>query len=105
MAMVPHEPCDPTRGAPLLLSQNQEETTMNSMREIWARVRFRWHSFLAALSIALPVLLDQLQVVDLRPLLGRYLSGDIVALLVGLMPSYIALLKPMIHIEDRQDKC
>lgn len=76
---------------------------MNRLREMRARVRIRWHSFLAALSIALPVLLDQLQVIDLKPLLSRYMSGEVVGLLVGLMPFYIALLKPMIHFEDHKD--
>ena len=49
------------------------------------------------------MLLDQLQVIDLKPLLGRYMSAEVVALVVGLMPFYIALLKPMIHFEDRKD--
>jgi hypothetical protein len=76
---------------------------MTSMRELRARVRFRWHAFLAALSVALPVLLDQLQVVDLKPILGRYMSAEVVAIVVGLMPFYIALLKPMVHFEDHKD--
>jgi hypothetical protein len=76
---------------------------MTSMRDFRARVRFRWHAFLAALSVALPVFLDQLQVIDLKPILGRYMSAEVVALVVGLMPFYIALLKPMIHFEDRND--
>lgn len=73
-----------------------------SMSNIRARVRFRWHSFLAALSFSLPVLLDQLQVVDLKPLLSRYMSTEVVVVLVGLMPFYIALLKPMVHFDGHE---
>ena len=74
---------------------------MKMLREHLARVRFRWHAFLAAFSVALPVLLDQLQVVDLKPLLGRYVSPELAAVLVALIPFYIAMLKPMIHFEDQ----
>jgi hypothetical protein len=68
------------------------------MANILSRVRVSWHALVAALVMALPILLQQLQVVDLKPLLAHYLGDDWATLLVALMPFYIALLKPMISV-------
>jgi hypothetical protein len=75
---------------------------MNALYALLLRLRFRWHAFLAALALALPVLLDQLQVIDLKPILLHFMAPEWVALFVGLMPFYIALLKPMLHLEDHK---
>ncbi len=77
---------------------------MDKVREFRARVRIRWHAFIAALTCATPVLLQQLQVIDLKPLLTQYMSAELAAVVIGLLPFYIALLQPMIHFEDRKDK-
>jgi hypothetical protein len=76
---------------------------MQRIRDTLSRVKIRWHSLIAATSVATPVLLTQLQVIDLKPFLSRYMSIEVASIVVGLMPFYIALLKPMIHIEDRQE--
>ncbi|WP_315729826.1 hypothetical protein [Bradyrhizobium sp. SZCCHNRI2010] len=76
---------------------------MDKLRDLRARVRFRWHAFIAAFTCATPVLLQQLQVIDLKPVLSHYMSAELAAVVVGLLPFYIALLQPMIHIEDRKD--
>jgi hypothetical protein len=65
-----------------------------------ARVRLRWHALMVALVGALPVLLDQLQVIDLKPILHKFgLSDEVAALLIGLMPFYLAFIKPMLTVE------
>ena len=76
---------------------------MKAMADILARVKIRWHALIATFSFALPVLLQQLQVIDLKPLLTRYMSAEVAAIVVALIPFYIAMLKPMIQIEDRKD--
>jgi hypothetical protein len=73
------------------------------MTNLLSRVRISWHAFLAALLTALPILLQQLQVVDLKPLLSHYLGDDWAAVLVALMPFYIALLKPMVSVEPHEE--
>ncbi|MDB5603480.1 MAG: hypothetical protein JWP25_380 [Bradyrhizobium sp.] len=75
---------------------------MNAIRDLRERVRIRWHALIAAFSVALPVLLEQLQVIDLKPLLLHYMSPEVAAIMIALVPFYIALLKPMIHFEDRK---
>ena len=76
---------------------------MKAMTAILARVKIRWHALIATFSFAFPVLLQQLQVIDLKPLLTRYMSAEVAAIVVALIPFYIAMLKPMIQIEDRKD--
>jgi hypothetical protein len=69
------------------------------MTKLLSRISISWHAFIAAVLTALPILLQQLQVIDLKPLLSHYLGDDWAAVLVALMPFYIALLKPMISVE------
>ncbi|WP_316194448.1 hypothetical protein [Bradyrhizobium sp. SZCCHNRI3052] len=77
---------------------------MDKLRELRARVRFRLHAFFAAFICATPVLLQQLQVIDLKPLLQHYMSAELAAVVIGLLPFYIAMLQPMIHLDDRKDR-
>lgn len=72
------------------------------MNDFLSRVRVHWHAVVASFVAAAPVLLQQLQVIDLRPLLSQYLGDDWAALLIALLPFYIAFLKPMLHIEDKE---
>jgi hypothetical protein len=68
-----------------------------------ARVSVRWHALVVALLGALPVLLDQLQLIDLKPILHKFgLSDEVAALLIGLMPFYLAFIKPLISVEPKQ---
>jgi hypothetical protein len=69
------------------------------IKALLARVRVSWHALVAALVTALPVLLDQLQVIDLKPLLLKYMSPEMVAVVIGLMPFYLAFIKPLITVE------
>lgn len=64
------------------------------------RIRVRWHALVVALCGAMPVLLDQLGVIDLKPILHHFMNDEIAALVVGLMPFYIAFLKPMFRLEE-----
>jgi hypothetical protein len=73
-------------------------------RDVARRVRVRWHAVIAAFSVAAPVLLQQLQVIDFKSVLQHYMSPEIAGVLVGLLPFYIAMLKPMIHFEDHHDQ-
>jgi hypothetical protein len=78
---------------------------MKSLAEFRQRARFRWHSFIAALIGSLPILLQQLQVIDLKPILQHFgISPEVAALFVALMPFYISMLQPMIRMEDHKDK-
>jgi hypothetical protein len=70
-----------------------------------SRLRLRWEAVLAALVTALPVLLDQLGVIDLKPLLMHLgMSPEWAAVLVGLMPFVLAFLRPLVHVKDAQDQ-
>lgn len=69
------------------------------MTDLIARVRIHWHALIVALLTALPLLLDQLQVIDLKPLLSHYIGEDWAALLVGLMPFYIAFLRQLVTVD------
>lgn len=69
------------------------------MKDFLARIRVSWHALLAAFTMALPILLQQLQVIDLKPLLSHYLGDDWATIIVALMPFYIAMLRPMISMD------
>lgn len=72
------------------------------LKTLLGRVRISIHALLGALVGALPILLDQLGIIDLHPLLGRIgVPEDLQGIVVGLLPFVLAFLKPLIHIEDR----
>lgn len=63
------------------------------------RVRIRLSALAAALLTALPVLLDQLGVIHLRPILAHFVADEWADLIVGLMPFVLAFLRPLVHLE------
>lgn len=69
------------------------------MTTFLARLRVRLGALAAALITALPVLLDQLGVIDLKPILAHVLPEEWAGLLVGLLPFVLAFLKPLVHLE------
>ena len=69
------------------------------MKAFLSRLRVCWHTLAAAMCTALPVLLDQLGVIDLKPVLRHFTSEEYAALIVGLMPFVLAFLKPLVHME------
>jgi hypothetical protein len=72
------------------------------IKAVQARIRVQWHAVYAACLTALPVLLDQLGVIDLKPVLQHFLPEDTAALVVGLLPFVLAFLKPMVHLDDEE---
>jgi hypothetical protein len=69
------------------------------MKAFLARLRVRWHAVAAALFTAFPVLLDQLGVINLKPILSHFMAEEWAALTVGLMPFVLAFLRPLVQLE------
>jgi hypothetical protein len=72
------------------------------MKDFLTRIRVHWTAFAAALLTALPVLLDQLGVIDLKPILSHFLPEEYAGLIVGLLPFVLAFLKPLIVMEAKE---
>jgi hypothetical protein len=76
---------------------------LKELSDIWARLRVRWHAVVLALAAVLPALLYHLEGIDVRPILAHFLPENYVEIIVALLPFVLALLKPMIHLEEPQD--
>lgn len=74
------------------------------MTDFLKRLRVHWHAVAVTLIGTLPVLLDQLQYIDLKPILSHFVGDDWAGLLIGLLPLYIAFLRPMIHVAESEEK-
>ena len=74
------------------------------MKAFLARLRVRWHALAAAMCTAFPVLLDQLGVIDLKPILSQFLPENWVSLIVGIMPFVLVFLKSAISVEPVADQ-
>jgi hypothetical protein len=72
------------------------------LTELWSRIRVHWTAFATALLTALPVLLDQLGVIDLKPILSQWLPEGYAGLIVGLLPFVLAFIKPLIIVEAKE---
>jgi hypothetical protein len=89
------DPTDPRNWLP------DKPTMFAKLKALIGRVRIRFHALLGALVCALPILLDQLAIIDLHPLLGRVgVPEDLQSLVIGLLPFVLAFLKPLIHMEE-----
>jgi hypothetical protein len=71
---------------------------LDKIKALWGRIEVSWHAFAAAMLTALPVLLDQLGVIDLKPILEHILPAEWAGLAVGLLPWVLAFLKPMVAV-------
>jgi len=80
---------------------------LQTIQDMWTRFEVHWHAVAAAFVTAVPVLLDQLGVIDLKPILQHFMAPETAALVVGLMPFVLAFLKPMFKVtpppQDTQD--
>jgi hypothetical protein len=76
---------------------------LNEISDLWARLKIHWHAVAVAVVAAIPAVLLQLEGVDLRPILSHVLPEHYVDLIVTLLPFVLALMKPMIHLEDPKD--
>lgn len=76
---------------------------LNELKDLWARVRVRWHAVAIALVAALPTIFLYLEGIDLRPILAHVLPENYVDIIVALLPFVLALMKPMVHLEDPAD--
>ena len=68
-----------------------------TLKDMLARFEVHWHAVAAAFVTAVPVLLDQLGVIDLRPILENFMSPEMAGVMIGLLPFVLAFLKPMIQ--------
>ena len=75
---------------------------LDKIKAFWARVVIHWNVVLAALVAALPSLLDQLGVIDLKPILGHVMPQDFANLVVGLMPFILAFLRPLVALTPKE---
>ena len=64
----------------------------DKLKDFLKRIRVRLMPLLGALVAALPVLLDQLGVIDLKPILSRFVPADYASVVVGLLPFVLAFL-------------
>jgi hypothetical protein len=74
----------------------------DTIKAFLARVRIRMAPLVAALVAALPVLLDQLGIIDFKPILTHFMAPEYAVALVGLMPFLLAFLKPLIHLAEKE---
>lgn len=72
------------------------------MTDFIRRLRVHWQAAAAALLTALPVLLDQLGVIDLKPVLTHFVPEEYAGLIVGLMPFVLAFLRPLVRLEPKE---
>jgi hypothetical protein len=71
----------------------------DKIKALWGRLSVRWHVLLAAFVAALPPLLDQLGVIDLKPILMHVMPADYAGLIVGILPFVLMFLKPLVSVE------
>lgn len=76
---------------------------LSELNSIWQRLVIHWHAVAVATIAMIPVLLEQLDGVDLTPLLSYILPAQYVPLVVALLPFVLVIMKPMIRLEDDTD--
>lgn len=76
---------------------------LKELADIRARLRVHWHAVAVAILAALPVLLTQLDGVDLTPILSHIIPAEYVPIVVALLPFVLAVMKPMIHMDEPKD--
>ena len=59
---------------------------LDYLKALGARLEVRWHAVAAAFVAAVPVLLDQLHMIDLKPILEHFMSPDTASFIEGVMP-------------------
>jgi hypothetical protein len=75
---------------------------LNELKSFLGRIRVRTAPLVAALVAALPVLLDQLGIIDFKPILTHFMAPEYAVALVGLMPFLLAFLKPLVHLAEEE---
>jgi len=73
------------------------------MKALLKRVRVRLTPLVLVLAPVRGVLLDQLGVVDLKPLLAHYLGDQWAVILAPVLAGLLAQLKPALHLEPKAD--
>lgn len=76
---------------------------LNELSDIWARLKIHWHAVAVTVIAAAPAVLMQLEGIDLRPILAHVLPENYVDIIVALLPFALAIMKPMVHLEDPAD--
>lgn len=73
------------------------------LKGAWARFEVHWHAVAAAFVTAVPVLLDQLGVIDLHPILEHFMSHDMADFVIGLMPFALLFCKQLFKVAPHPD--
>lgn len=76
---------------------------LDYIKGAWARLEVRWHAVAAAFVAAVPVLLDQLHVINLRPILEHLMSPDMAGVVEGLMPFALLFCEKLFAITPHPD--
>ncbi|MGZ3675359.1 MAG: hypothetical protein ACXVCO_13720 [Ktedonobacterales bacterium] len=76
---------------------------LDYLKGAWARFEVHWHGVAVAFVTAVPVLLDQLGVIDIKPILIHFMSPEMASAVVGLMPFALAFLKPLFKVAPHPD--
>ena len=77
---------------------------IEKIKALWARLQVRWHVLMVALAAAAPDILDQLGIIDLKPILAQFLPENWVSLIVGILPFVLVFLKSVISVEPVKDQ-
>lgn len=77
---------------------------LNYLKGAWARLEVHWHAVAVAFVTAVPVLLDRLGYIDLKPVLSHFLSPDMADLVVGLMPFILLFMKNVFKIHPHPEE-
>jgi len=77
---------------------------IEKIKALWARLQVRWHVLMVALAAAAPDILDQLGIIDLKPILAQFLPEHWATLLVGLLPFVLMFLKSAISVQTVKDQ-
>lgn len=75
---------------------------MNELKNFLGRIRVGVAPLLTALVAAMPVLLDQLGVLDLKPILSRFMDPDYASLVIWFMPFVLAFLRPLVSLAEKK---
>lgn len=73
---------------------------LSELHDIVTRIRVHWHAVVVAVITMVPLLLQQLDGVDLTPILSYLIPEHYVPLVVSLLPFVLVVMRPMVHLED-----
>jgi hypothetical protein len=76
---------------------------LSELKDIVRRIEVHWHALALTVVAMLPVLLEQLDGIDLHPILSHIIPANDVDLVIALLPFLLAVMRPMIRMSDKED--